>query len=244
MRIISVNEKIIRLETIKERYEEGVNLGIAGAEENVALLDEAISYFQSLLPDNKPETPPFDIMELPELKGQVVDIFEDFFAENDINIPNEDRDQAIADGEDPDGLAIIYGEDYDVIGDEVELAIGAETKTLSENEMNDLADTLIEAAKRLDITDAERNKVQSNRDELIKQIKELFAEWELYGEYYYVTHRVDGRYTTKVFACSVDDAIEKARRDYEEANFGEVEIVEGYANIVENENGDILWDRA
>ena len=58
--------------------------------------------------------------DMPELKGQFVDILEDALAETNAVIPNEDRDEAVKDGEDPEELAIIYGEDYDIIGDTVE----------------------------------------------------------------------------------------------------------------------------
>lgn len=57
--------------------------------------------------------------DMAELKGQVVDILEDALANANAAIANEDRDEAVAEGEDPDGLAIIYGFDYDVIGDVV-----------------------------------------------------------------------------------------------------------------------------
>lgn len=58
--------------------------------------------------------------ELAELRGNMVDILEDALAEKEATIPNEDRDDAIEDGEDETELAIIYGEDYDVIGDVVQ----------------------------------------------------------------------------------------------------------------------------
>ena len=67
--------------------------------------------------------------DMAELRGQVVDIFEDFASENNIYIPNEDRDAEIAEVEadgipvDELGLAIIYGDDYDTIASVVESAI-------------------------------------------------------------------------------------------------------------------------
>ncbi len=45
---------------------------------------------------------------------QVETYLEVFGYEQD-DIPSDDRNQAIADGEDPDGLALIYGEDYDFL---------------------------------------------------------------------------------------------------------------------------------
>ena len=52
-----------------------------------------------------------------EFFGQLIDCVEDFLEEKGISIPSEDRDLAIAAGEDPDGLALIYGEDYDYLAD-------------------------------------------------------------------------------------------------------------------------------
>ena len=53
-----------------------------------------------------------------ELLGCLVDAVEDWLESKGItadDIKCEDRDQAIEDGEDPEGLAIIYGEDYDIL---------------------------------------------------------------------------------------------------------------------------------
>lgn len=58
--------------------------------------------------------------DIAELKGQIVDSYEDFAAEHNLNLPNSDRDEAIEDGEDPDDLAIIYGDAYDTIADYVD----------------------------------------------------------------------------------------------------------------------------
>lgn len=58
--------------------------------------------------------------DLAELKGQIVDSYEDFASEYNLNLPNSDRDEAIEDGEDPEDLAIIYGAAYDFIADTVD----------------------------------------------------------------------------------------------------------------------------
>lgn len=67
-------------------------------------------YVIALTPDSKPE-----------FIGQIVDIFEDYLSEKEITLQNEDRDIAIEAGEydDPDEAAMIYGDQYDVIGDAV-----------------------------------------------------------------------------------------------------------------------------
>lgn len=56
-----------------------------------------------------------------ELQGQIVDAYEDFASEYNLDLPNSDRDEAIEDGEDPEDLAIIYGSAYDVIAGPVNM---------------------------------------------------------------------------------------------------------------------------
>ena len=54
----------------------------------------------------------------PQFFGVLIDATEDFLESIGIeakDIPSEDKNQAIEDGEDPEGLAIIYGEDYDLL---------------------------------------------------------------------------------------------------------------------------------
>ena len=53
-----------------------------------------------------------------EFFGAMIDVIEDWLKEKKItadDIPCKDRDDAIEQGDDPDGLAIIYGEDYDYL---------------------------------------------------------------------------------------------------------------------------------
>ena len=51
----------------------------------------------------------------PEGIGQIIDIFEDFLEEKGVKIENPEKQDAIYQGEDPEGLAIIYGSDYDML---------------------------------------------------------------------------------------------------------------------------------
>lgn len=53
-----------------------------------------------------------------EFIGQIVDIFEDFLEEKGINIPNEDRDENGSE-------AIIYGDDYGIISEQIESTLRA-----------------------------------------------------------------------------------------------------------------------
>lgn len=48
-----------------------------------------------------------------ELIGQIIDIFEDFLENHNIDIPNEERDN------DTDNPAIIYGSDYGQLQEEL-----------------------------------------------------------------------------------------------------------------------------
>lgn len=50
--------------------------------------------------------------EIPEFVGQIIDAFEDFLAERNIVLPNDEIDDAVADGADADEVAVIYGTDY------------------------------------------------------------------------------------------------------------------------------------
>lgn len=51
----------------------------------------------------------------PEFIGQVIDIFEDFLADRNIILPNEERDEE----DDPEARAIIYGSDYDYLYEKI-----------------------------------------------------------------------------------------------------------------------------
>jgi hypothetical protein len=56
----------------------------------------------------------------PEFIGQIIDIFEDFLEEKGMLIESPEKEEAIAEGEDPEGLAIIYGTDYDCLQEGIE----------------------------------------------------------------------------------------------------------------------------
>lgn len=50
----------------------------------------------------------------------IIELFEDFLEARGIDIPNEDKDQAIEDGEDPDSISLIYGCDYGALESDLE----------------------------------------------------------------------------------------------------------------------------
>ena len=58
--------------------------------------------------------------DMPELVGQLIDIFEDFLEEKGISIENPEKQEAIADGEDPDSICILYGTDYGELQSQIE----------------------------------------------------------------------------------------------------------------------------
>lgn len=63
--------------------------------------------------------------DLTEFVGQILDIFEDFLAEKGIEIENEEKQEAIEDGEDPESICILYGTDYGMLQAEIEQTLVA-----------------------------------------------------------------------------------------------------------------------
>ena len=63
--------------------------------------------------------------DLTEFVGQILDIFEDFLAEKGIEIENEEKQEAIEDGEDPESICILYGTDYGMLQTEIEKTLVA-----------------------------------------------------------------------------------------------------------------------
>lgn len=58
--------------------------------------------------------------ELRDFIGQILDVFEDYLEDKGVEILNEDRNDAIAAGEDPEGLCILYGTDYGNLESDIE----------------------------------------------------------------------------------------------------------------------------
>lgn len=55
---------------------------------------------------------------------------------------------------------------------------------------------------------------------------------------YYVTMAIDGRFTCAVDADNFEEAKEKARNEYYDADFGELECIDAEAVNAEDENGN------
>lgn len=60
---------------------------------------------------------------------------------------------------------------------------------------------------------------------------------------YYVTYKIEARYIAEIDADSLEEAMEKADSEYIDADFGVAEDIDGESIIVENENGDYIWER-
>lgn len=59
---------------------------------------------------------------------------------------------------------------------------------------------------------------------------------------YYVTFAIDGRYTVCVQADNLEQAKHEATLDFEAENFGEMEFVDSKLAIVEDENGNYIYE--
>ena len=58
---------------------------------------------------------------------------------------------------------------------------------------------------------------------------------------YYVTYKIDARFTACVEADNVEEAKQKADDVFTDADFGDAHEVDGDKIIVENENRDCVW---
>ena len=60
---------------------------------------------------------------------------------------------------------------------------------------------------------------------------------------YYVTLRVDARYTAEVEASDIEEAKVLANQEFWNANLNELETVEYEPVIIEDEEGNYLWEK-
>lgn len=60
---------------------------------------------------------------------------------------------------------------------------------------------------------------------------------------YYVKYKVEARYIAEVEADNLEEAMKKAEFEYMDADFGVAEDIDGEAIIVEDENGNYIWER-
>ena len=60
---------------------------------------------------------------------------------------------------------------------------------------------------------------------------------------YYVTYKVEAQFVAPVDADSIEEAMKKAQGRFADADFGEAADIDGEPIIVEDENGDYLWEK-
>ncbi len=60
---------------------------------------------------------------------------------------------------------------------------------------------------------------------------------------YYVTYRIDARYIAEVEADNLEEAKIKANEEFCDADFGVAEDIDGEAIIVEDEDGNFIWEK-
>lgn len=60
---------------------------------------------------------------------------------------------------------------------------------------------------------------------------------------YYVTYKIEARYVVEVEADNAEDAKWKADSEYIDADFGVAEEIDGEPIIVEDENGNFIWEK-
>lgn len=60
---------------------------------------------------------------------------------------------------------------------------------------------------------------------------------------YYVTYRIDARYIAEVEANSLEEARRKANEEFCDADFGVAEDIDGEDILVEDYNGNFIWER-
>ena len=60
---------------------------------------------------------------------------------------------------------------------------------------------------------------------------------------YYVTYRIDARYIAEVEADSLEEAKIKADEKWCDADFGAAQDIDGEPIIVENQDGNFVWER-
>lgn len=60
---------------------------------------------------------------------------------------------------------------------------------------------------------------------------------------YYVTYKIDARYIAEVEAENLEEAMKKAESEYINADFGQAEDIDGEMIIVEDDNGNFVWEK-
>jgi hypothetical protein len=82
----------------------------------------------------------------------------------------------------------------------------------------------------------------------LRRVAKLEAEGERkqtesFKPAFYVTYRIDARYIVKVHADTVEEAKQMAQSEWETADFGEARDIDGEPVIVEDEDGNYVWEK-
>lgn len=60
---------------------------------------------------------------------------------------------------------------------------------------------------------------------------------------YYVKFKIDAQYIAEVEANSIDEAIRLSKEKFCDADFGMAEDIDGNPIIVEDEDGNFIWEK-
>ena len=60
---------------------------------------------------------------------------------------------------------------------------------------------------------------------------------------YYVTYKIDARYIAEVEADNLEEAMEKGRYEYYDADFGAARDIDAEAIMVEDEYGNFVFEK-
>ena len=117
------------------------------------------------------------VQDICEFKGQVVDIFEDWLTEAGYKIPNQERD-----ADDPDSGAEIWGDDYDLITDEIDRVIREPLENgtfapLTKNEADELINNVYNAFIEIIKKNPSIQMWNAAEDQLRTSVRETFEAW-------------------------------------------------------------------
>lgn len=166
--------------------------------------------------------------DIPEVAGQIIDIFEDYLTEK--KFVSED------------GVAI-EGKTYDSIADEIIVPL----KGLLESGKSKFDDTdaqqVVANVYNEFVSQFPSIDLSSQEDAwLINGIKQVLISNGVAGESYWMTFSVNGSYSCEVRSIGLDDAKQEALCRFYDADFGELSDVDGDITSAESNGEDIYFD--
>lgn len=190
----------------------------------------------------------------PEFIGRVIDILEDYCEEKGIELTNSDKEDRITEliatgltreeAIETDGIAIIYGEDYDTISRPISDLIENDTWSKKTCYPEDKIEAALVSCIRI-LEGLVGNNFGDDLLVILDKLMNMCREWDIVGNLYYATVRIDTRTDIMVKANDIESAEEKGNSLAEDISIGELgECVACYVNKIEDENGNILWDKA